>query len=580
MPQVIFPHAKITVSVPAGTLLIDAIRQAGLSVDAPCGGRGRCGKCAVHVLHGSASSIELSCQFPVTEDLQVYLPDNSMKGHILESGMGKTDLSSPNVYSVNAKIPAPQIGESDSICRRVKDTLNLSQPIPLSLSTNLYHTLKELDFTGDFVLVGDRLSDIRKDKTPCYILAYDIGTTTVVSYLLDSATGRQLSVSSMLNPQTTYGADVISRCEYDTSHQGKELTRLIRSTLNTLMLSNAQKAGISPEDIFFAVIVGNTCMEHLYLGVSTESLISAPYLATVDEIQFLTPSEAQLSIHPEGRIAVLPSISGFVGGDTVGVLLSLPENTFDKMTLILDIGTNGELVLGRGKELYTCSTAAGPAFEGAKIACGMRGTDGAIDHAFVKDGELTFTTVGNLPPAGICGSGLIDLIRCLLELGIISARGRMEKPSKWLPEAAARYSQRLTQINGVSAFLLTDDPKGIYLSQKDIREVQLAKAAIATGVTLLCEQFHVQPEAIQSVLLAGAFGNYMAPESACQIGLIPACLKDRIHPIGNAAGEGAKMAALNRNILERASHIAKHINFVELATSKTFQTAYLQNLNF
>ena len=545
MPQVIFPHAKITVSVPVGTLLIDTIRQAGLSVDAPCGGRGRCGKCAVHVLHGSASSIELSCQFPVTEDLQVYLPDNSMKGHILESGMGKTDLSSPNVYSVNAKIPAPQIGESDSICRRVKDTLNLSQPIPLSLSTNLYHTLKELDFTGDFVLVGDRLSDIRKDKTPCYILAYDIGTTTVVSYLLDSATGRQLSVSSMLNPQTTYGADVISRCEYDTSHQGKELTRLIRSTLNTLMLSNAQKAGISPEDIFFAVIVGNTCMEHLYLGVSTESLIS-----------------------------------GFVGGDTVGVLLSLPEDTFDKMTLILDIGTNGELVLGRGKELYTCSTAAGPAFEGAKIACGMRGTDGAIDHAFVKDGELTFTTVGNLPPAGICGSGLIDLIRCLLELGIISARGRMEKPSKWLPEAAARYSQRLTQINGVSAFLLTDDPKGIYLSQKDIREVQLAKAAIATGVTLLCEQFHVQPEAIQSVLLAGAFGNYMAPESACQIGLIPACLKDRIHPIGNAAGEGAKMAALNRNILERASHIAKHINFVELATSKTFQTAYLQNLNF
>ncbi len=580
MPQVTFPEKGISVSVPADTLLIDAIRQAGLSVDAPCGGRGQCKKCRVQVLTGSAPGEQLSCQFPVTEDIEVRLPDTSMEGHILEAGTGTADLSSPNVSSVDAVIPAPKIGESDSICRRVKDTLSLARPVPLALSRDLHHRLQELDFRGNFVLCLGDLAAVRKAASPCFVLACDIGTTTVVSYLLEAGTGRQVSVSSMLNPQAAYGADVISRCEYDTSHSEKELTVLIRSAINSLMLANAQKAGISPEDIFLAVIAGNTCMEHLYLGVSTESLISAPYLATVDEGQFLSPAEAGLSINPGGKVAVLPSISGFVGGDTVGVLLSLPEDTFSQMTLVLDIGTNGELVLGKGDRLYTCSTAAGPAFEGAKIACGMRGTDGAVDHVTLREGALSFTTVGNLPPAGICGSGLIDLIRCLLDLGIVSSRGRLEKPSKWQPQAAALYGDRLTVKDGTAAFLLTDDPEGIYISQKDIREVQLAKAAIATGITLLCEQFGAGPEAIQSVLLAGAFGNYMAPDSACRIGLIPACLEDRIRPIGNAAGEGAKLAALSRRMLERASYIARHVDFVELATSKTFQTAYIGNLNF
>ncbi len=580
MLQVSFPESGLSVAVPAATLLIDAIRQAGLSVDAPCGGRGQCKKCRVHVLDGSAPGEQLSCQFSVTEDIQVKLSSSSMEGHILEAGAGTADLSSPNVYAVDVQVSAPRIGESDSICKRVRNALSLSRPVPLSIARDLHHRLQELQFRGNFVLCRGTLARIREAAAPCYVLAYDIGTTTVVSYLLDAGTGRQVSVSSMLNTQTAYGADVISRCEYDTSHEEKELTRLIRSALNSLMLSNVKKAGILPEDIYFAVIAGNTCMEHLYLGVSTESLITAPYLATVDEGQILSPEEAGLEIHPGGQVAVLPSISGFVGGDTVGVLLSLPENIFDQMTLVLDIGTNGELVLGRGKEIYACSTAAGPAFEGAKIACGMRGTDGAIDHVTVRDGALSYTTIGGISPAGICGSGLIDLIRCLLDVGIISARGRLENPSKWQSQAAALYEGRLVIRDGVAAFLLTDDPEGIYLSQKDIREVQLAKAAIATGVTLLCEQFGTGPEAIQSVLLAGAFGNYMAPDSACRIGLIPSCLQDRITPIGNAAGEGAKLAALSESMLERASRIAKHVNFVELATSKTFQTAYIQNLNF
>ena len=243
----------------------------------------------------------------------------------------------------------------------------------------------------------DRLAAIRRKNMPCYVLAYDIGTTR---WSLTFWTPPQAAAFRQQHAESpgAYGADVISRCEYDTSHEKKELTLLIRSALNSLMLSNAKKAGVSLRTSFlpplWATPAWSTC-----IWASPQSPLYAPYLATVDEAQVLSPAEAGLSINPGGQVTVFPSISGFVGGDTVGVLLSLPENAFRQMTLVLDIGTNGELVLGQGTRLYTCSTAAGPAFEGAKIACGMRGADGAVDHASVKDGELTFTTVGGLPPA-------------------------------------------------------------------------------------------------------------------------------------------------------------------------------------
>ncbi len=592
MPIISFYEQETTIEVAFGTLLIEAIRAAGFPIDAPCGGRGKCGKCKVLVLNGSMPGCHRSCTFSVTEDLLIRLPNQDAQNKILESGGigGLSDDGSVSsasdggqdrtVISLDASIPACAIGEAFSECQCVKRALGEQVEIPLPVAATLHHTLEAIGRRGNFVLCGNRLLAIRPKDAPVYVLAFDIGTTTVVSYLLDAKSGRQVSVSSMLNPQTAYGGDVISRSEYDISHEGGELTAQIRSALRLLTEKNMKKAGIAPEDIYFAAIAGNTCMQHLYLGVSPESLLCAPYTATVDEMQLLSAAEAGLPIHPLAQVAVFPAIAGFVGGDTVAVLLSLPPETFQTLTLILDIGTNGELVLARGSLRYTCSTAAGPAFEGARISCGMRGASGAIDHAFVTDGELHFTTIGEAAPIGICGSGLIDLIGCLLDFGILSSRGRFEKPSKWPAATADRYRNRLTRRDGVTAFLLTDDENGIYLTQKDIREVQLAKSAIAAGIESLCEAMGVGIEDIQSVLLAGAFGNYLSPQSACRIGLIPPVLLERIRGIGNAAGEGAKLAALSQKALAALSPLAKNTNFVELATLPSFQNTYLSHLNF
>ncbi len=593
MPVISFYGYQTTVKVPEGTLLIDAVRAASLPVDAPCGGHGKCGKCRVSVLNGQTPGIHPACSFAVTEDLTVRIPSAPAGNRILEAGKGtagpsesalqngtKGRLPNPLVRTVDAVIPACPIGESFSECRCVKQALGEQVQIPLSVAASLHRRLEELDRRGNFVLCQDRLLSVRRDAKPVYVLAFDIGTTTVVSYLLDGETGRQASVSSMLNPQTAYGGDVISRSEYDLSHGDGRLTALIRSALRSLTEENSKKAGISPEDICFAAIVGNTCMQHLYLGVSPESLLCAPYTATVDELQLLPAASLGLPVHPEAQAAVFPSIAGFVGGDTVSVLLSLPEAALRELTLILDIGTNGELVLAKGSLRYTCSTAAGPAFEGARICCGMRGAAGAVDRAFTEEGELHFTTIGGLPPAGICGSGLMDLICCLLDLKILSPRGRMNPPSKWPERTASLYGHRLVKKDGGTAFLLTEDPDGIYLTQKDVREVQLAKSAIAAGIDSLCQAMGVSPADIRSVLLAGAFGNYLSPESACRIGLIPPVLLDRIRGIGNAAGEGARLAALSRGALKTAEELAKSTKFLELAALPGFQDAYLSHLNF
>ncbi len=593
MPVISFYGHQITITVAKGTLLIDAVRAASFPIDAPCGGHGKCGKCKVSVLNGKLPGIHPACSFPVTEDLTIRLPGASEGSRILETGRDsgtdpetvfldgmKKRFREPLIRTVNARIPACPIGEALSECQCVRQALGTQTEIPLSVAASLHRRLEEFGRRGNFVLCGDRLLSIRREDAPVYVLAFDIGTTTVVSYLLNGKTGRQVSVSSVLNPQTAYGGDVISRSEYDVSHGDGKLTARIRAALRSLTEENCEKAGIASEDICFAAIVGNTCMQHLYLGVSPESLLCAPYTATVDELQLLPAASLGLPIHPEAQAAVFPSVAGFVGGDTVGVLLSLEESALRELTLILDIGTNGELVLAKGDVRYTCSTSAGPAFEGARIRCGMRGAAGAVDRAFLENGELHITTIGGLPPAGICGSGLIDLICCLLELKILSPRGRMNPSSKWPEHTAALYGHRFTKKDGITAFLLTDDPDGVFLTQKDVREVQLAKSAIAAGIESLCEAMGVSPSDIRSVLLAGAFGNYLSPKSACRIGLIPPVLLDRIQGIGNAAGEGAKLAALACGALEAAERLARDTRFLELATLPGFQDAYLSHLNF
>lgn len=396
---------------------------------------------------------------------------------------------------------------------------------------------------------------VQPDGRDRYILAYDIGSTTVVCYLLDGISGEELAKESILNPQTAYGADVISRIEYVLKNHSSELQYCITHVLASLAAKAAAKAGIPLSEITLACVVGNTAMHHLFLGIDPSPLTVPPYMPKVSNAMEI-PAAPLLPIHPEGRIRILPNIAGFVGADTVACMTSVHFDQLDELTLMIDIGTNGEIVLGDRHRQIACSTAAGPAFEGARISCGMRGIPGAIDHVSVKNGEVCYHTIGNAEVRGLCGSGLLDLTAALLDTGFLSEAGLMQAPEYRISTSA------------------------VTLTQKDISEVQFAKSAIRSGIELLARRMQVSVGDIRKVYLAGAFGNYMNPVSACRIGMIPPVLLDRIETIGNAAGEGAKLCALNRREFAYSQFLAAKTEFLELASCPEFQDCYIDHLMF
>lgn len=392
------------------------------------------------------------------------------------------------------------------------------------------------------------------DGSNAYVLAFDIGTTTVVGYLLNGKTGETLSTVSCPNPQREFGADVISRIQYALKEDAKHIQDVILEAVKKLTLEAAEKAGISSEEIMVVSMVGNTCMHHLLLGIDVKSLATPPYQAAVTDALTL-PAKDYLPVSPNAELRVLPNISGFVGADTVGCLLSTSADAAKDWTLLVDIGTNGEMVLGKGRKRVACSTAAGPAFEGAKIECGMRGAEGAVDHVWIEGEEIHCSVIGGGKAVGICGSGILDAVAVLLKKGIIAPNGRMKE----------------------KRVILKDE---VYLSQKDVRQVQLAKSAIRSGIELMAKNMGIEVKQIKKMLLAGAFGSYMSPESACAIGLLPPVLLSKIESIGNAAGEGAKNAAVSYAAFKKADLLAYETDFLELAALPEFQKTYLDLLDF
>ena len=396
---------------------------------------------------------------------------------------------------------------------------------------------------------------IQPDGQDRYVLAYDIGTTTIVCYLLDGSSGQELAYESILNPQTAYGADVISRIEHVLQNGPSEIQSCITDALSELARKVADKAGISASEITLACVVGNTAMHHLFLGIDPAPLTTPPYMPKVSNAMEI-PATPLLPVHPEGKLRILPNIAGFVGADTVSCMTALRFDQLEELTLMIDIGTNGEMVLGNKHRRITCSTAAGPAFEGARISCGMRGAPGAVDHVSVQNGSIYFHTIGDIPPKGICGSGLLDLTASLLDTGILTDSGILAESPYYL------------------------DNSTVSLTQKDISELQLAKSAIRSGIELLANKMSVNISDIQKVYLAGAFGSYMNPASACRIGMIPSVLLDRIEAVGNIAGEGAKLSALNRREFVHSQILAAKTEFLELASCPEFQDCYIDHLMF
>ncbi len=574
--QVRFFPADVRCSVPLGSTLMEACRAAGLWLDSPCGGNGTCGKCRVELRRGTEWVSVLACQTPVTEDLEVRLPQESGGLHILTDGAGRRIAADPLVrwYPVSLADCRRSRSLWEGFSQALHTAFGITPAVPSpAVLGELARYLAEETTQVWALLSGETLLALRADPPAPLLLAFDLGTTTLAGYLLDGVTGETLAVGSDRNPQASFGADVIARIDAARELGPAPLREALLQTLSRMTAEMAARAGRPAEEIVLTVLAGNTCMHHLAR--------LAPYLPVLREPLLLPAAGWNLPVHPAGQVAMLPNLAGFVGADTAACLLAGDFVRREELTLLLDIGTNGELVLGNRERRITCSTAAGPAFEGAKIRCGMRGAEGAIDHVHLEDGRLVCHVIGEGAARGICGSGLLDAVAALLDGGVLDESGCLLEPEEL---SDPRLAACLTEVDGASAVLLAPAPEPggepVVLTQKDIRELQLAKGAIAAGIHLLAQAYGAELEDIQTVLIAGAFGNFMRPESACRIGLIPPQLLEKIRPVGNAAGEGACLAALSWAEYARCASLASGTEYLELAQHPGFSTCYMEEMAF
>lgn len=608
--KVVFQPRGLEIEVFEGSTLMEAMNQGGINADFPCGGKGRCGKCRVRILKGieqptnselellSAKELEegirLACLTKVHNDLSFELPERRKLEHnILISSGDRSCQIEPHLKKVHIDVDRPTFNDQRSDWHRVKDGLvrqdyNYSElEGRVSIVRQLPEILREAGFSLTAIMYGNDILGIEPEDTTSTMfgMAFDIGTTTIVGYLLDLYTGKELTVVSTLNPQTSYGADVISRVTFTNEKGGLEkLHHAVIKAINRLIGEAAEKADVNKGDIYEVSIAANTCMHHLFLGISPRHIALSPYVPAISEPVVTDPIDINIDINKAGKIFVLPNIAGFVGADTVAVLLATELDRSEDNKLVIDIGTNGEIALGSRDKIFACSAAAGPAFEGAEISSGMRGAVGAIDHVYYRD-TLEFSVIGKVSPIGICGSALLDTVAGLVELGIIDKRGKFLTPDKLTNAKAMVFKENLIEHEGELAFLLVSETQSgngrpIMVTQHDIRELQLAKGAMAAGIWILIEACGIEMGDINEVLLAGAFGNYLNPHSACLIGLIPMELESKVKMIGNAAGTGSKLALLSSREFDRSEEIAANVKFIELGSHPKFNKIFAQRMYF
>ena len=453
----------------------------------------------------------------------------------------------------------------------------------------LGRVLRAADFKVTAVIVDDVLIDVQPGDTTArlYGIAFDLGTTTVVATLLDLTTGTPLAVASMLNKQQPFGADVITRISaimMDPTALGT-LARLAHETLAELTTEVCAQAGVDPAEVCEVAIAGNATMTHIALGIDPEPLGVAPFIMAARQLPEVLAADLGLPVHPRARAFMFPAFGAYVGGDITAGLIASGMDRDSRIRLFIDIGTNCEIVLGNRDWLLATAAPAGPAFEGAAIRCGMRAADGAIEVVSMTPDELELRVIGDAEPAGLCGSGLVDAVASLVSVGLLDCSGRFvpeEDAARLAPglAAAADHARQGAGVRAALAGRAGDVAQSIYLSQRDVRELQFAKAAIATGWSILLEEAGLEPGDIQQVLLAGSFGSYLSPASAIRLGLVPQLPVLRVVSAGNVAGEGAKMALLS--VRERAGALAllEEVRYVELSDRTDFNDAFVDQLQF
>jgi uncharacterized 2Fe-2S/4Fe-4S cluster protein (DUF4445 family) len=576
---------------------LEAATAAGIPLQTPCGGQGRCGKCLVRVggaLEGPtaveqrvlteeqlAEGWRLACQARIAGDAEVTVPESSLlaEHRIMVEGAEREIEVRPNVAKIALQLPHPSAEDPQADLTRVLDALGgkVRPPDRLAPLQSLPAVLRDSQFhvtavAADGVLLAVEPGDTSENT---YGLAVDVGTTTVVAYLCHLPSGKCVTIASDLNSQAQYGDDIISRIQVANSAGDglAALSRAVVTVINDLVERTCREAGISEDAIYELTVVGNTCMGHLFLGVPPAGLGSLPFVQAFRSGRIVRAADLDIRVHPEALVYLVPNIGGFVGADTVGVILAGELDRSDCLRVAVDIGTNGEIVVARDGALHAASTAAGPAFEGARISQGMRAALGAIDRVQIND-DVICHVIGEVAPRGLCGSGLVDAVAEVVRLGIVTETGRMlsRQEVSGLPEKVAG---RLVGNGADVRFVLVwpdeaSGGEGIALTGRDVRETQLAKAALYGGMELLLEELDARPDDIEELLLAGAFGNYIGRESAVGIGLIPALPADRIRSIGNAAGVGARLVLCSTEERRRAEEIARRVQHVDLSERKGF----------
>ncbi len=596
--KVTFQPDGLSVHVFPGTPVLEAAGEAGIVVDTPCGGKGTCGKCRVQIVEGAAdpseeekniftsekleSGFRLACQTRINSDIVITIPSSSrfFEQKILTDGDGEAVLE-PCLEKRCVEVTEATLEAPRSAQERICEALDSSE-LPYRVFADLPGILPEGMGTVTAVTDCGNVIAIEPGDTSATLLgaAFDIGTTTVVGVLVDLKTGKRLRIASRTNPQVTFGDDVVSRIEHAGTAKGlDELRDAITGCINEILIELTEETGT--DAVYELTAAGNTTMSHLLLGVNPASVAVAPYAAVFRGPVRAQAAELGLSMNPRGVVHVLPNIVGFVGSDTVGVVLATGMMSGSGIRLAVDIGTNGEIVLAKDGRLVCCSTAAGPAFEGARISQGMRAMPGAIEKVIIA-GDIGINTIGNAPPRGICGSGLIDAVACLLDAGIIETTGRMPGRAELPDTVDTSLLDRAIEKDGQPAFLLASGGEGgeVALTQRDVREVQLAKGAIYAGIQTLLAEENIEIDDIDEVLLAGAMANFIRRSNAKRIGLLPDIPSEKIRFVGNAALAGARMALVCSSCRDEAEKISSSVGYVELATQTNFQMLFADAMMF
>ncbi|PYS96056.1 MAG: metal-binding protein [Acidobacteria bacterium] len=605
--RVTFQPKEVTTRVPSGTTLFHAAAWIGQPVESTCGGRGTCGKCRVRILEGTspvtpadishlgaeelADGWRLSCQAEVRGDMTVHVPRLLSTPKTAMFGVGRQVLLDPNVHKIHLKLPEPDLHDQRSDFKRLRDALleeGFAMSADLPALRALPKALRAADWDFTAVLCGEALLAVEPGDTTreAFGIAFDLGTTTVVGTLLDLNTGEARGVASTLNAQAVHGGDVLSRISHTMSRREglEELQRMAGLSINSIIERLTGEAGVPLDRLYEITVAGNSTMLHLLMGIDPEPISVTPFTPAVDHGLSVPASDIGLAIHPRGRAYLFPDIGAYVGGDIVAGLLATALPRGDRMRLFVDVGTNGEIALGSEARTVCTAAPAGPAFEGAEISCGMRATTGAIEGVRIGEDGVTLQTIDDAPPVGLCGSGLIDAVAELYKRGLMDATGRMRGAEEMAGRLPASLASRLVTLGGVRAFVLATPEetggKPVLFSQKDVRQLQFAKGSIAAGIRVLMNVMGVAPDDLQEVMLAGAFGSYIHPDSARIIGLVPAVPLGRIRAVGNAAGEGAKIALLSYREREAAEAMPSRVEYVELSGRPDFNDIFMGVLGF